>query len=150
MNAMARMPATISAMPGPAQRLRHVAQVEFLADAGHQHDGEREAQPAADGKRQRLVQTPKLRRILQVLHDLEAGEQDRAVGRDQRQKDAERLVQRREELAHVHFDELHRAGDHEDVDDVAEDRQVDCGRPASPPHVRQTQVGQGRSGRRMK
>ena len=54
----------------------------------------------------------------------QTGKENRAVGCNQGKENAERLVQRREELLNVHFDKLNRGGNDENVYQIAQNRQV--------------------------
>ncbi|VTR64524.1 hypothetical protein DESC_190141 [Desulfosarcina cetonica] len=132
-----------------AKRLGNVAQLELLPQTGHDHDGDGKAHAAEKGQGQGAAQVPAVGRILDadhVAHDGQTGEENGAVGGDQRQEDAEGLVQQGEEASDVHFHELYRGGDGEDVDDVAQNGQIDMGRRFGRHEEAGRQPGQWRAG----
>ena len=93
-------------------------QVEALADARQEHQGEQETRARGQGKYQGFEQPV----FLALADDGDA--EHRAVGGDQRQEDAQRLVQRGNGLFQEHLHELHQGGDDQDEGDGLEVAEV--------------------------
>ena len=84
---------------------------ELLADASEDHEGEREAD--SDGDR---VDDALQQRVF-LLDDEDGDPEDAAVCRDEREEDAESLVECRRYLLQDDLDHLHEGGDDEDEGD---------------------------------
>ena len=93
---------------GALERRRHVTGIEPLADAGEQDQHQREADRAAGTEEQRFDE------VVLLLHVEQRNPQHRAVGGDQRQIDAQHLVQHRAGLVDEHLGKLDDPGDHHD------------------------------------
>ena len=81
---------------------------KLLTDACKDHQGERESDSDGDGVDDTLQE-----RVF-LLDDEDGDPEDAAVRRDERQEDAEGLVERRRYLLQDDFDLLHQGGDDED------------------------------------
>ena len=84
---------------------------ELLADAGEDDEREREA----DGRRE--GEDDGLRQVVILLNNEDGDAKDGAVGRDQRQEDAEGLLERGGDFLEDDLHHLHQGGDDEDEDD---------------------------------
>ena len=111
MKAMERMPAMKKLIARPRTTLGHVGELVLFAQAGHDHQRQRQADAGAQGVDQALDQ------VVAAVGREQRQAEDRAVGGDQRQEDAQRLEQRGAELLDHHLHELHRAGDDHDEAD---------------------------------
>src|SRR6056297_2284502 len=103
------------------QAVGHVAVLQLLADPGQRHDGQRPAHPAAEAVHRRLGES-----VVALHHEQRAAE-DGAVHRDQRQEDAEGVVQGGHVAIQRHLQNLHQRGDHADIADQTQEREVDLG-----------------------
>jgi hypothetical protein len=106
---------------GDAEALQargHVAVLELLADPGEQHDGECPAGAAREAVHDALRE-----RVGAFDHEQRAAE-DRAVDGDERQEDAERVVQRRHVAIEEHLEDLHDRRHGADVGDQSQEAQV--------------------------
>ena len=114
MKASAIRPAVTSAIGRAAEGCRHVRRIESLAQRREQQQCESEAGAGARAEDERLEQS-----VLAIDVQQRHAEHG-AVGRDQRQEDAEQLVQQRARRPHHDLGELHHARDQQDEDQRAQ------------------------------
>src|SRR5690606_27264807 len=88
-----------------AGEIRHARELRLLADRRHEHERECQTEACADREEQSLCEAVAAIR----LEDREA--EDRAVGRDQWQEDAELAEQRRAQLLYRHLYDLYQRSD---------------------------------------
>ena len=84
---------------------------KLLADTSEDHEGKRESDSDGDGIDDTLQE-----RVF-LLDDKDSDPEDAAVRRDERQEDAEGLIERRRYLLQDDLDHLHEGGDDEDEGD---------------------------------
>jgi len=108
-----------------------VAVAQLLAYGGDGHDGQQPADAAAKGEDRGLADVL----VAALLHKERAGH-DGAVDGDERQEDAQRVVERGAELLHHHFHYLHDGGDNGDEHDQAQEAQVHLGQRGRDPRQR--------------
>ena len=101
-------PAVTMAMAVPRKWNRYVGAFDPLANAGEEHQHQREADGAAGAEEQRFDEVV-------LVGDVEQRyAEHRAVGGDQRQVDAQHLMQHRAGLLDHHLGELDDGGDGDD------------------------------------
>ena len=105
-----------------------MAVAQFLADGGDGHDGQEPADAAAEGEDRGLADVL----VAALLHE-ERARHDGAVDGDERQEDAQRVVERGGEFLHHHLDHLHDGGDDGDEHDEAQEAEVDIGQRGREP-----------------
>src|SRR5690606_23944021 len=110
-----------------AQPLWHIAVLELLAYPRQRGYRQRPANPRAGAV------DDTLREGVAAFHHEQRGTHDGAVHRDQRQEDAQRVVERRHVFIQHHLENLHHGSDDTDVADEAEKAQI---------HVRKAGPGQ--------
>ena len=99
-----------------------MAVAQLLADGGDGHDGEEPADAAAEGEDRGLADVG----VSALLHE-ERARHDGAVHGDERQEDAQRVVERGAELLHHHLHHLHDGRDDGDEHDEAQEAEVHLG-----------------------
>ncbi len=91
----------------------NVGHVHTLANGGEEHQHQGETHRGTETVQGRFHE------VVLLLGIKQGHTQHRAVGGDQRQEDAQHLVEHRAGLVHHHFGELHHHGDHQDEGDGA-------------------------------
>ena len=89
-------------------RFRHFGNLKLLAHTGEYHESEREAQCRRHSVNHGFEQ------VVLFLDYRDGHAEDGAVGRNQGQEHAERLIERRHHFLHYYFEHLHQERNHKD------------------------------------
>ena len=108
-----------------------MAVAQLLADGGDGHDGQEPADAAAEGEDGGLADVG----VAALLHE-ERARHDGAVDGDERQEDAQRVVEGRAELLHYHLHHLHDGRDDGDEHNEAQEAEVHLGQRGRNPRQR--------------
>ncbi len=105
-----------------------MAVAQLFPYGGDGHDGQEPADAAAEGEDRGLADVG----VATLLHE-ERARHDGAVHGDERQEDAQRVVECGAELLHHHLDHLHDGGDDGDEHDEAQEAEVHLGQRGRDP-----------------